>query len=53
METDIISHAVYWAIAKIDSMFGKDSGIRWLKYGKSLEAMQEEFPEDHPFRLTN
>lgn len=43
----------YWAIAKIDSLSSKKSGIRWLKYGKSLEAMQEEFPEDHPFRLTN
>jgi len=46
---------IYWAIAKVDSMFGKDSGIRYLKYGKSLEAMQEEFPEDHPLikSLTN
>ena len=43
----------YWAIAKLDSMSSSESGIRWLKYGKSLEAMQEEFPEDHPFRLTN
>jgi hypothetical protein len=40
----------YWAIAKIDSMSSKTSGIRWLKYGKSLAAMQEEFPEDHPLR---
>jgi len=45
----------YRAIAFVDSLIGKDSGIRWLKYGKSLEAMQEEFPEDHPLKnsLTN
>jgi len=41
---------IYWAIAKIDSMIGKPSGIGYLKYGKSLEGMQEEFPEDHPLR---
>lgn len=40
----------YWAVAKIDSLSRKKSGIRWLKYGKSLEAMQSEFPEDHPLR---
>lgn len=40
----------YRAIAFVDSLIGKDSGIRWLKYGKSLEAMQEEFPEDHPLK---
>jgi hypothetical protein len=40
----------YWAIAKIDSTFGKNSGIRFLKYGKSKKAMQEEFPADHPIR---
>lgn len=44
---------IYWAIAKVDSLFGKPSGIRWLKYGKSLEAMQEEFPMDHPLRNHN
>jgi len=41
---------IYWAIAKVDSMIGKPSGIGYLKYGKSLEGMQEEFPEDHPLR---
>lgn len=40
----------YWAIAKVDSMIGKDSGIRYLKYGKSKSAMQQEFPDDHPIR---
>jgi hypothetical protein len=40
----------YWAIAKVDSMSSKRSGIRWLKYGKGLEEMKEEFPEDHPIR---
>lgn len=43
-------NVIYWAIAKVDSLFGEDSGIRWLKYGKSLKAMQSEFPEDHPLR---
>jgi hypothetical protein len=42
---------VYWAIAKIDSMIGAPkNGIPWLKYGKGIEAMQEEFPVDHPLR---
>lgn len=53
---------VYWLIAKIDSKFGKESGIRYLKYAtdkseplgpKDLEfakAMVEEFPVDHPIR---
>jgi hypothetical protein len=45
------SHILYAAIAKIDSFIGKDSGIRFLKYGKSAEAMIEEFPEDHPITL--
>lgn len=40
----------YWAIAKIDSLSSKRSGIRYLKYDKDLAAMLEEFPEDHPFR---
>jgi hypothetical protein len=42
----------YRAIAFVDSLIGKDSGIRYLKYGKSKEAMLEEFPADHPFRNT-
>lgn len=41
---------LYWAIAKVDSIIGGSSGIRWLKYGKSKEAMLKEFPADHPFR---
>jgi hypothetical protein len=42
---------VYWAIAKIDSMIGAPkNGIPWLKYGKGIEAMQSEFPADHPLR---
>jgi hypothetical protein len=41
---------LYWAIAKVDSIIGKDSGIRYLKYGKSKKAMQEEFPADHPIK---
>ena len=40
----------YWAISKIDSMFSGASGINYLKYGNSVKAMQEEFPEDHPLR---
>lgn len=52
-ETNSLRYYLYKAIAKLDSMSSSESGIRWLKYGKSLEAMQKEFPEDHPFRLTN
>jgi hypothetical protein len=40
----------YWAIAKVDSMLGKASGIRYLKYGKNKEAMKLEFPADHPIQ---
>jgi hypothetical protein len=40
----------YWAIAKVDSMIGSASGIKYLKYGNSKEAMQQEFPIDHPIR---
>lgn len=39
---------IYWAIARADSIFGKDTGIRYLKYGKSKTAMKTEFPADHP-----
>jgi len=49
-ETRSLRYYFYKAIAFVDSKIGKDSGIRWLKYGKSLAAMQEEFPEDHPLR---
>jgi hypothetical protein len=42
----------YWAIAKLDSVIGSPkNGIPWLKYDKNIEAMQEEFPQDHPLRL--
>lgn len=42
----------YWAIAKLDSVIGSPkNGIPWLKYNKNIEAMQEEFPQDHPLRL--
>lgn len=44
------SHLFYAAISKLDSLTGKENGIRWLKYGKSLKAMQSEFPEDHPLK---
>lgn len=49
-ETNTVRYWFYKGIAKLDSMLGKESGIRWLKYGKSLAAMQKEFPEDHPLR---
>lgn len=50
IKTDIFSHLFYWAVAKIDSLSSKASGIRWLKYGKSLAGMREEFPKDHPLQ---
>lgn len=49
----------YWFIAKCDSLLGKESGIRYLKYSdeasskrkvKLALAMVKEFPEDHPIR---
>jgi len=42
------AHLFYAAVAKIDSLTGTDSGIRFIKYGKSEKAMAEEFPKDHP-----
>lgn len=45
------SHLFYRVVAKLDSMFGGEpNGIRYLKYGKSYEAMLQEFPQDHPLR---
>lgn len=44
------AHVFYAAVAKVDSTLGQDSGIRYLKYGKSAEAMVKEFPEDHDIR---
>jgi hypothetical protein len=44
------SHLLYASISKIDSIFGGESGIRYLKYDKSWKAMQAEFPADHPLR---
>lgn len=41
-------HLFYKAVAFVDSKTGTDSGIRFLKYGKSAKAMAEEFPADHP-----
>lgn len=50
VKANIFSMLIYKAIAKVDSLIGKDSGIRFLKYGKSKEAMLKEFPADHPLR---
>lgn len=41
---------IYHLIAKIDSL-GAASGLKYLKYGKSAEAMVKEFPVDHPIRV--
>ena len=45
-------HVFYAAVAKVDSLLPKKSGIKWLKYGgeENRKAMVEEFPEDHPIR---
>jgi hypothetical protein len=43
---------LYWVIAKIDSLIGKDNGIRWLKYDSSVEGMLKEFIPEHPFHDT-
>jgi hypothetical protein len=50
LDANIVARAFYWAIAKVDSLMPKASGIRWLKYGKSREEMEREFPLDHPLR---
>jgi hypothetical protein len=46
------SHLFYATVAKVDSKFGKASGIRFLKYGTDIgefiNEMITEFPEDHP-----
>jgi len=47
-ETKSLRYFFYKTIAWVDSKLPKENGIRWLKYGKSLEGMQKEFPEDHP-----
>lgn len=44
------SHILYRGISYMDSLLPTESGIRWLKYGKSKEAMLKEFPSDHIFR---
>jgi hypothetical protein len=44
------THLFYAAVAKIDELVGGESGIRYLKYSKSKEAMLKEFPENHPIR---
>jgi hypothetical protein len=53
IKVNMVSEFIYWAIAKVDSMSKNRSGIRWLKYGKGLEEMKTEFPEDHPIRTHN
>lgn len=40
----------YWMVAKIDSILPIDNGIGWLKYGKDIDKMKKEFPEDHPIQ---
>lgn len=49
-ETKSLRYFFYKSIAWVDSLSSKTSGIRWLKYEKSLEGMQAEFPADHPLR---
>lgn len=46
-------HLLYAAVAKVDSLLPKKSGIKWLKYGGkgNLKAMVKEFPVDHPIRV--
>lgn len=46
-------HLLYAAIAKVDSLLPKKSGIKWLKYGgeENLKAMVKEFPVNHPIRV--
>lgn len=43
------AHLLYAAIAKVDSLLPKKSGIKWLKHGgrENLKAMVKEFPADH------
>jgi hypothetical protein len=43
-------HLFYAAFAKASSLIGKPNGIGYLKYGKSAQAMVQEFPKDHPIR---
>jgi len=47
------AHLFYAAVAKIDSMLPKKSGIKWLKYGgeENKKAMVQEFPSDHDIRV--
>jgi hypothetical protein len=45
------AHVFYAAVAKVDAATGTDSGIRFLKYGKSAVAMTKEFPVDHPLTI--
>lgn len=50
-EVNVFASLFYSLVATIDKLTGGESGIRWLKYGKSKEAMKTEFPEDHPLQL--
>lgn len=47
------SHLFYAAVAKVDSLMPKKSGIKFLKYGgeKNKAAMVKDFPDDHPIVL--
>lgn len=44
-------HLLYYVVAKADEKWGKESGIRFLKYGKGVNVMVQEFPEDHPIKV--
>ena len=44
-----VIHNFYRAVSFFDSLLPTENGIRWLKYGKSKEAMLKEFPSNHPF----
>lgn len=47
-KVNIFAVLFYSAVASIDKLFNKPSGITWLKYGKGLAEMKSEFPADHP-----
>lgn len=47
-KVNVFAALFYSAVATIDKMLNKPSGITWLKYDKGLEEMKKEFPADHP-----
>lgn len=49
-KVNVFSALFYSVVSTIDKLIGGESGIRWLKYGKSKEVMLKEFPEDHPIK---